>query len=631
MRCLAGLTLSVAIALTPVTAQDRPPLESIVPSDTAMLMLIDEMPAFLETWPKTPLGEAWNDPAVKRFLAPLRESMEIERLDEMTRETTGHDLTEILDGLTGQLLVIVNDAGAILDEGEDVIPDIAVIAEIGDHQAMFRDLMARDLEQMIEEAEEGEQIVEIEEEFQGQTLHIRRSVSSERTEDLDAWAIAGDVMILAEPASLLKETVGNLKDGAAAPISETAAFRKMRARTPESDLLIYVNAEPFLPLIEEALKKSFSQGGGGPPAATADTEGAEPATPSPFQVDPQAMYDALGLDVLEGLYISTRVGEGATDVDFGLSYSGDEGILKVLAYAPGPVQLLEFVPEDVIEASVTNFDFSEAWQALRELLESASPEMAAQFSAQLQQMTQVTGIDLEKSLISSLGDNMVAMTFTRLPEDPDPQAIMEDVEGEAPAHPPVPLVDELFGIGIDDRQAMELLLGQVRGLLAMWMVAFDEHDYLGTPVWSVTSPGAGPSEGVEQTFAYTLTDDHVIFSTGSLGGLHRVIGLIENPGRSVWKRPEVKAALKSLSDRDASALAYVDFPSLLMQLLEGMVMAQSFTVAAADDEADEERLVDPGALPDKSVLQKYFGVAVSSISKDGGGLYSTFRLIHARP
>jgi hypothetical protein len=69
-----------------------------------------------------------------------------------------------------------------------------------------------------------------------------------------------------------------------------------------------------------------------------------------------------------------------------------------------------------------------------------------------------------------------------------------------------------------------------------------------------------------------------------------------------------------------------------MQLLEGMVMAQGFTVAAADEtEAEGERIVDPGALPEKSVLEKYFGVAVSSISKDGGGLYSTFRLMHAKP
>jgi hypothetical protein len=553
--------------------------------------------------------------------------MEIERLDEMTRETTGHDLTEILDGLTGQLLVIVNDAEAILDEGEDVIPDIAIVAEIGD-QTMFRDLLAKDLEQMIEEAEEGEQIVEIEEEFRGETLHIRQSVSSEGTEGLDAWAIVDDVLILGEPASLLRETVANLEDGAQTPISGTAAFRKMRARTPESDLLIYVNAEPFLPLIAEALEKSFSRGAGG----TEDAEGAEPVESSPFRIDPQAMYDALALDVLEGVYISTRVGEGATDVDFGISYSGNEGILKVLAYAPGPVRLPEFVPEDVIEASVTNFDFSGAWQAMREILEKASPEMAAQFSAQLQQVAQVTGIDLEKSLISSLGDNMVAMTFARPPEGPDPGAIMEDLERGAPESQPIGLNDELFGIGIADRQTMEMLLGQIRGVLAMWMVAFDEHEYLGTPVWSVTSPGAGPSEGVEQTFAYTLTDEHVIFSTGSLAGLHRVIALVETPGRSVWKRPEVKKALKSLPDHDASALAYLHFPSLLMQLLEGMVMAQGFTVAAADEtEAEGERIVDPGALPEKSVLEKYFGVAVSSISKDGGGLYSTFRLMHAKP
>ena len=40
---LAGLVVSVALASTAVPAQDRPRLESIVPSDTAMVILIEEM------------------------------------------------------------------------------------------------------------------------------------------------------------------------------------------------------------------------------------------------------------------------------------------------------------------------------------------------------------------------------------------------------------------------------------------------------------------------------------------------------------------------------------------------------------------------------------------------------------
>jgi hypothetical protein len=43
MNRLTGLVVSVAIACTPAPAQDRPSLESLVPSDTAMVVLIEEM------------------------------------------------------------------------------------------------------------------------------------------------------------------------------------------------------------------------------------------------------------------------------------------------------------------------------------------------------------------------------------------------------------------------------------------------------------------------------------------------------------------------------------------------------------------------------------------------------------
>ena len=103
---------------------------------------------------------------------------------------------------------------------------------------------------------------------------------------------------------------------------------------------------------------------------------------------------------------------------------------------------------------------------------------------------------------------------------------------------------------------------------------------------------------------------------------------MENPGRTLWKRPEVKNALKSFQFRNASALSYTHFPSLLMEVMAGIVATQQMTMNGSAEEEEDERMVDPGALPTIGVLEKYFGIAVGSVSKDDGGFYSTFRILH---
>ena len=54
-------------------------LEAVISADTDMVLVIDDVPRFLERWSESPLGRAWNDPQVKRFLAPMRDDMEIDR------------------------------------------------------------------------------------------------------------------------------------------------------------------------------------------------------------------------------------------------------------------------------------------------------------------------------------------------------------------------------------------------------------------------------------------------------------------------------------------------------------------------------------------------------------------------
>ena len=59
-------------------------------------------------------------------------------------------------------------------------------------------------------------------------------------------------------------------------------------------------------------------------------------------------------------------------------------------------------------------------------------------------------------------------------------------------------------------------------------------------------------------------------------------------------------------------------------------MSQDMTMddGESDEGAEEARMVDPEAFPTLGVLEKYFGIAIGSSSKDAGGFYSTLRVLH---
>jgi hypothetical protein len=333
------LVLFVTIAAAATPAADR--IEAIIPADTDMVLMIDDVPRFLERWSESPLGRAWNDPQMKRFLAPMREDMEIDRWEEIVRGETGLELDEILGAFTGQVALLLPNLQQIIEAAEDEDPEqVAVLAEIGKDDEVVRRLLELDLDSSRDELEENEKLEELEEEFQGEILHVRRLTTADGEEESEGWAIVEGFAVMAEPKSYLQQIVAALKERASdSPLKENPGFRKVRGRVPATDLLLYFNFNAVLPMIEETIKRDLDN----------------PEGPNPMGLTGQAVLDALAFDAIQSLFLSTTMLDGATHIDVGLQYTANRGLIKILAFEPGPVQLPGFLPDDAVEASVANF------------------------------------------------------------------------------------------------------------------------------------------------------------------------------------------------------------------------------------------------------------------------------------
>jgi hypothetical protein len=614
-RSIVPFTLALLVTAAAAAAPAAVRLEAIIPADTDMVLVIDDVPRFLERWSESPLGRAWNDPQMKRFLAPMRDDMEIDRWEEIVRGETGLELDEILGAFTGQVALLLPDMQQIVEaaEGEEA-EQVAMLAEVGENEQIIRQLLELDLDSSRDELEENEKLEEVEEEFEGETLHVRRLTNADGEEEGEGWAIVEGFAVMAEPKSYLQQIVGAVKERTSdAPLKDSPGFRKVRGRVPTTDLLVYFDFGAVLPVIEEALKNDLE----------------DPEAPNPMGLTGQALLDALAFDAIQSIFVSTTMMEGATHIDVGLQYTEDRGLMKILAFEPGPVQLPDFLPDDAVEASAANFSLPKMWQALKEILGALNPAFSGMLDMQLAQLNATHGFDLEKGVFGSLGDRFVAAKYLRPAEEP----------GETPS---LDVLDQIFGISVTDRQSLEMGLEALKSMAGAGAELFEVTEYLDHTIFTLKQEMPSEPGAPAQRLAYTLTDDYLLLSTGTQAPLRAAVSHGGRPGKNLWDRKEVKRAMKALPP-NASGLSFYDVERMLRSAIEGCGRVQSLMQPDAEpveaeggpeedaDAVEEEagpEFCDPEAKPDPSTIGKYFGPAVGAQYKDGGGFYSTVRLIH---
>lgn len=612
-RSIAPFTLALLVAIPAAATPAAVRQEAIISADTDMVLLIDDVPRFLERWSESPLGRAWSDPQMKRFLAPMRDDMAIDHWEEIVRGETGLELDEILGTFTGQVALLLPDIRQAIETAEDEGPEqFAMVAEVGANDELVRRLLELDLDSSREGLEENEKLEEVAEEFRGETLHVRHLTTADGEEEGEGWAMVAGFAVMAEPKSYLQQIVGAVKERACdSPLKDDPGFRKVRGRVPATDLLVYFDFGAVLPMIEEAFQKNLD----------------DPEAPNPMGITSRAVLDALAFDAIQSVFVSTTLMDRATHIDVGLQYTEDRGLLKILAFEPGPVRLPDFLPDDAVEASAANFSLPKMWQALKEILGAVNPGFSSMLDMQLAQLNANHGFDLEKGVFGSLGNRFVAAKYLRPAEEP----------GETPS---LDVLDQIFGISVTDRQSLEMGLEALKSMAGAEAELFEVTEYLDHTIFTLKQ--AMPSEpgAPAQRLAYTLTDDYLLLSTGTQAPLRAAVSRGNRSGKQLWDRSEVKRALKTLPP-DASGLSFYDVERMVRSAIDNCGRVQSLMQPAAEsietegepegDAVEEEaqpEFCDPSAKPDPSTIGKYFGPAVGAQYKDGGGFYSTVRLIH---
>ncbi len=393
-RFSALLVVLVTLATSPQLFA-APRIEDVLPADTSLLLMVEDMPALLEQGSENPLVAVWNHERVRTVLATTRRVIKVDYLDGLLEMGLGYPLKDVLADLPGQAALAVPKLQGGLGES----PSFGLMARVEDPQRV-KDVMDFLLEFAAQRAPEGVQLNNVDEEYIGEVLHLQQIVQDKDVSEGLGWAIVNGMAVIAQPKAYLQELVASIKQGEAeSPWSQTDAYQRVRSWAPESDLLLYVNGDGFSHLVKSYL-------GVGETAEQVEDQEPQVVTLSTIVSE---LSDVLHVDNIDGLYLAGSLRAEVTVLEINLLYHENNGLLRLLAYEPGPVTLPDFVPDDATNVTVSLFSLPAVWTALKETAEQMKTleRPYARLQAQLQGVSQQAGFDVEKALLSSMGDEVV--------------------------------------------------------------------------------------------------------------------------------------------------------------------------------------------------------------------------------
>lgn len=593
-----------------ITAAQAPAavnLLNVVDEQCPVVVSVQDMPALVKNWNQSPWAKTWNDDQMKKFLAPLRSQMKIDHWDESCKAETGYTVSELVAMAQGQVLFALTSTDLPFDDPnpEPSQFPLLIAIELGSNSPKVAKLIA--------DNDEKEHALVKTEDFGDVKLHIYQK-SADQGGEAFVWAMVDGVWLLSPSKATIQKTVDSLQKGRVqAPLGESERFLSIKKQDPDANVVFLVNIEALYPALKTVAEKKAAQSGS-----------------QPMGMSPTAVLDAFGLGSLRDFYLTVDIGDQASNLSGGLTYSELKGLLKIIAYRDGPVAQPSFVSDKWVTVGTMNFSFQDAYAGLKEFAIALNPAIGGMLQMQIKNVNQQLGVDLERDLIGSLGENVVVASAMRPGANPDN---------------PVPLaeLDQVYAVSLANAPAFTKAVDALKGMAGPQAdKLFTKREYLGQTLYTYVGPAQHPAQmGV----SYAITPRYLFVSVGSGSALETALQGLEGKQPTLWEKPEVKAALAELPAK-ASAFQYQNTRIMIGSMIESFVqLAPLFgshpkAAAPADEDAQENHdeaapsessaPFDVSAKPDAAVIAKYWSISTGYALRDSHRLYFHSKINHVK-
>jgi hypothetical protein len=587
------------------------PLVNLVDDQTLFALSITDAPALVRGWESSPLITTWNDPQFVKFLAPLRKELHVEEWDADTRAATGLSVRELLALAEGEVLFAVPNYDFTKFDSKRA-PAFVVAIEVGGQ--------GEKIEKILTDSAEKESLKQEVETFAGVNVTIRplpkTETADEEEDDSDdaaeteaaakaavertiSWAIVDGVWLISSDKERVFAAIDAVKQGGVdAALGKNERFLRTRERVGKAQSLIYVNTPAIYPLVRDAVRVAKTKSAGALNSLGLDTE---------------VVFNALGMDAVGEGYMSLLIDEKETRIDMGLVYSDERGLLKLVAYQPGPAVQPDWIPGKWASVSTARFSMLKAYEGLEELLVAVSPMLSALADGKIRSINKQLNVDLKRDFIGSFGDDLISAYA--IPPGFDPGVV-----------PQLSEMDQFVSLSLANEPAfIKAMDALMKNLGPAAEKLFIKRDYLGHTIYTFnapTPPGAKPPRG----FSYAIANGTLMLGIGSAATVENALQGMASGEGLFWKRDEVKAALADLP-ADAVAFQIQDLRVMIASLIETAVQAQEL-INASNSEEGKTIFVDVSTRPDADAIARHWSFSSGHATRTPDGIFSTTRLAH---
>jgi hypothetical protein len=536
------------------------PFQEIIGEDAEFFCTVRSLSETRAQWAMHPIAALFKDEELLAFFNAMKGSDTLE-VDGRADEPSGFtEVMEVVFGLSydelfelfpGQASVaFYNLSGQALGQagGEEMV----LMAEFSGDAARLDRLMQIQFERNMAAQQAINPLVEhvmIEESFMGETLYFDETFDGVTTYIEDGYALVDGIVVLAAPESRLRAAVESIKEGAHAPIADSAVYQRSREEGGRGDVGVYLNLEKLMPTLNGALIE-------------------HPAVKNLaiFGVTAQSLNHALSLESLQALYADFDLTDSGLLSHYGLIYREKLGFLSLMSYANTALPEAHYVMEGALSSSISTLDGSAMLANLERFLTSASPTLPPLIDMQLQIAKAKTGVDLRAALLDNFGSQIVSLSVL-------PEANLNNSEVAKP--------QQIFVIEVKDVQALARAIEAFKDLVPSLRAMVEEQIYEGQTIYTIRD-SSEPYMNNGNTISYVLLRSSVIVNVGGVGLLHEVLTRMGEGGQGLWQSPETEQLFERIERPNAVTRSFVNTELMVESLFESLLQVAKLSGLTKD-------------------------------------------------
>lgn len=536
------------------------PFQEIIGEDAEFFCTVRSLSETRAQWATHPIAALFEDEELLAFFDAMKGDDTLEDsgstdeppgFTEVMQDVFGLSSDELFELFPGQASVaFYNLSGQALGQAES--EEMVLMAEFSGDAARLDTLMKIQFERNMAAHQAINPLVEhemIEELFMGETLYFDETFNGVATYVEDGYALVNGIVVLAAPESRLRAAVESIKEGASAPIADSAVYQRSREQGGRGDFGLYSNLEKLMPTLNRALIEL--------PVVN---------NLAIFGVTAQSLDSALSLESLQAVYVDFDLIDSGLLSHYGLIYREKLGFLSLLSYANTALPEAHYVAEGVLSSSISTFDGSAMLENVERLLTSASPTLPPLIDMQLQIAKAKTGVDLRAALLDNFGSQTVSLSVL-------PEANLDNAEVSQP--------QQLFVIEVKDAQALTQAIEAFKDLFPGLRAMVEEQLHEGQTIYTIRD-SSQPEMKNEGTISYVLLRSSLIVNVGEVGLLHEVLSRMGERGQGLWQSAETEQLFERIERPNAVTRSFVNTELMIEPLFESLLQVAELSGLMGD-------------------------------------------------